>query len=136
MNVTVFGVGYVGCVTSACLASLGHRVVGVDLDPDKVKLINDGRSPLIEPGLEELIREQVAAKRLSATTDPADLGDVSIICVGTPSNANGSLGLDYVTRVVSRIGDLLRTRPDYHVVNVPKYGVARDSPQRPFAAAG
>jgi GDP-mannose 6-dehydrogenase len=118
MQVTVFGMGYVGCVTSACLASLGHRVVGVDLDPNKVALINQSRSPLIEPGLEALIKEGVASGRLSATSDVTELGDISIICVGTPSNANGSLGLDYVTRVVARLGDLLRARQGYHVVNV------------------
>jgi GDP-mannose 6-dehydrogenase len=110
--------GYVGCVTSACLASLGHRVVGVDLDPNKVALINQGRSPLIEPGLDDLIKEGMSSGRLRAVQDVTELGEISIICVGTPSNTNGSLGLDYVTRVVARIGDLLRAHQGYHVVNV------------------
>jgi GDP-mannose 6-dehydrogenase len=118
MQITVFGMGYVGCVTSACLASLGHRVVGVDLDPNKIAVINQSHSPLIEPGLEELIKEGISSGRLRATNEVTQLGDISIICVGTPSNANGSLCLDYVTRVAERIGDLLRHNNSYHVVNV------------------
>jgi len=118
MQVTVYGMGYVGCVTSACMAALGHDVTGVDMEAHKVALINDSRSPLIEPGLEELLKEAVAAKRLRATDNVVDMGDVSIICVGTPSNANGSLCLDYVTRVAGQIGEKLRERKTYHVVNV------------------
>jgi GDP-mannose 6-dehydrogenase len=118
MKITVFGLGYVGCVTSACLASLGHRVTGVDLDANKVGLINKSLSPLIEPGLEDLLRQVVSSGHLSAASEVPVLGDVSIICVGTPSNANGSLCLDYVIRVAERIGDLLRNNNSYHVVNV------------------
>lgn len=118
MNVTVFGLGYVGCVTSACLASRGHDLTGVDVDPNKVALINQGRSPLIEPGLDELLQKGVVAGRLRAFTRAANLGDISIVCVGTPSNSNGSLGLDYVLRVAKAIGELLRSRDAYHVVNV------------------
>jgi len=68
MEITIFGLGYVGCVTSACLASLNHRVTGVDLDANKVDLINQSRSPLIEPGLEDLLRQVVASGHLSAAT--------------------------------------------------------------------
>jgi len=118
MHITVFGLGYVGCVTSSCLAQLGHDVTGVDTDAKKVELVNDGRSPLIEPGLEELIRAQIAEKRLRACQTVESLGEVCIICVGTPSNPNGSLCLDYVLRVVASIGDLLRESSAYHVVNV------------------
>ena len=118
MRVCIFGLGYVGCVTSACLAARGHDVTGVDVDPNKVALMNEGRSPLIEPGLEELIKAGVSAQRLRARQQATDLGDVCIICVGTPSNSNGSLGLDYVIRVAHAIGDLLKTRDTYHVVNV------------------
>jgi GDP-mannose 6-dehydrogenase len=118
MKVTVCGLGYVGCVTSACLAQLGHDVTGVDTDPNKVALLNEGRSPLIEPGLEDLIRAGVSAGRLRASNSLEDLGEVCIICVGTPSNPNGSLGLDYVRRVVSSIGDALKKSAKYHVINV------------------
>jgi len=110
--------GYVGCVTSACLAQLGHDVTGMDTDPNKVALVNSGQSPLIEPGLDKLLKQGVASGRLRATNDAADLGDVSIVCVGTPSNSNGSLCLDYVTRVAARLGELLRAHQGYHVVNV------------------
>ena len=118
MKVTIFGMGYVGCVTSACLSSCGHHVTGVDLDENKIDVINSGRSPLIEPGLEDLIGKGVSSGRLRACRELADLGDISIICVGTPSNANGSLCLDHVRRVVAHIGDMLRERQTYHVVNV------------------
>lgn len=118
MQVTVYGMGYVGCVTSACMAALGHDVTGVDTESHKIALINESRSPLIEPGLEELLKEGVAAGRLRATDKPGKMGDVSIICVGTPSNANGSLCLDYVTRVATQLGERLRDHDGYHVVNV------------------
>lgn len=118
MKVTIFGLGYVGCVTSACLVNCGHEVEGIDVDPNKTALLNSGRSPLIEPGLDALIAKGVECGRLRAIQQPDALGDVSIICVGTPSNPNGSLGLDHVIRVATLLGDLLRARESYHVVNV------------------
>src|SRR6266480_2137781 len=118
MDITVFGMGYVGCVTAACLAEMGHSVTGVDLQDVKVSLINSGKSPIIEPGLEDLIRRGVAAKRLKATQRVQSLGDVSLVCVGTPSNDNGSLGLGQLKRVVSDIGQLLRKANSFHVVVV------------------
>src|ERR1700730_1398908 len=116
MDVTVFGMGYVGCVTAACLAEMGHSVTGVDLQGIKISLINSGNSPVIEPGLEQLLRRQVDAARLQAIPSVQRLGDISLVCVGTPSNENGSLGLGQVERVVAQIGELLRTGHEFHVV--------------------
>jgi GDP-mannose 6-dehydrogenase len=118
MEITVFGMGYVGCVTAACLAAMGHSVTGVDLQEVKVSLINSGKSPVIEPGLEQLIRRGVDAGRLQATQRPQALGDISLICVGTPGNENGSLNLSQVERVVSEIGELLSSTNSFHVVVV------------------
>ena len=116
MDVTVFGMGYVGCVTAACLAEMGHSVTGVDLQEIKISLINSGNGPVIEPGLDQLIRRQVAAGRLRASSSVERLGDISLVCVGTPSNENGSFGLGQVERVVAQIGELLRTDHKFRVV--------------------
>src|SRR4030095_12343109 len=116
MDITVFGMGYVGCVTAACLADTGHSVTGVDLQETKVSLINTGKSPVIEPALGDLIRRGVDSGHLRATQRVQRLGDLSLICVGTPGNDNGSLDLTQVERVVDEIGDLLRHDNSFHVV--------------------
>jgi GDP-mannose 6-dehydrogenase len=116
MDITVFGIGYVGCVSAACLADMGHSVTGVDLQEAKVSLINAGKSPVIEPRLGDLIARAVDAGRLRATQRTHTLGDVSLVCVGTPGNENGSLNLSQVELVVSQIGELLRNRSSFHVV--------------------
>ena len=121
MNVSVFGLGYVGTVSAASFAADGHTVVGVDVNPDKVASVNDGRSPIVEKGLDELIRDNAANGRLRATTSTQDAvgaTDLSLICVGTPSRRNGSLDLSYLARVCEQIGQALANKPGYHVVVV------------------
>ncbi len=121
MRIAIFGLGYVGCVSAACLAGEGHRVVGVDVNPLKVETINAGRSPIIEAQVDDLIRQAVAAGNLRATADATEAvldADVSFVCVGTPSNENGSLDLRYIRNVAREIGQALAGRDAYHVVAV------------------
>ena len=121
MKVSVFGIGYVGAVTSACLVDSGHEVIAVDKDPVKVKCITEGRSPIVEPELPELIKKGVENGTLAATQDCAEAvekSDISLICVGTPSNSDGSLQLDYVEAVCKEIGEAIAKKDDYHVVVV------------------
>jgi GDP-mannose 6-dehydrogenase len=115
-QIAVLGLGYVGCVTAACLAHLGHRVVGVDRDQFKVDTVTAGRAPFFEPGLEPLVRDAVAAGRLSASVSLHQAlaeADVALICVGTPSEKNGNLGLNQLRRVSQEIAASLpgRTKP-------------------------
>ena len=119
MRVSVFGLGYVGCVSAACLARDGHTVIGVDVDQQKVTAVASGRSPVIERGLDQLIAEVTRTGKLRATLDSkaaVEQTDVSLICVGTPSNGNGSLNLHYLERVCMEIGGALAAKKDYHVV--------------------
>ncbi len=113
MKVVVFGLGYVGTVTAACLATNGHEVWGVDPESTKVDLVANGTSPVIEPDLGRLVAEAVEAGSLHATTHPAvavDQADVSLVCVGTPSSPHGSTDLSYVGRAVKEIGQALGSR--------------------------
>ena len=119
MKIAVFGLGYVGAVSAACLAKEGHTVVGVDPNETKVDLINAGRSPIIETDVGEIIAQAVGDGRLRAVTDAASAiadCDLSLVCVGTPSAANGSLDLRYVELVCQEIGAALKAKPDYHTV--------------------
>ena len=119
MKLSIFGLGYVGSVSAACFARDGHEVIGVDVNPLKVEIINSGRSPIVEPELEQLITNAVNEKRLRATTKPAEgiaNSDVSLVCVGTPGNANGSLDLAHVKNVCREIGVALASHDRYHVV--------------------
>jgi GDP-mannose 6-dehydrogenase len=111
MKISVMGLGYVGAVSAACLANEGHEVIGVDTDLTKVSLIKNGKSPIIERDVGEIIREQVAAGRLCATTNvtaAVRLTDLSLICVGTPGLPSGCIDLQYVRRLCEQIGTALR----------------------------
>lgn len=114
-QIAVLGLGYVGCVTAACFASLGHRVMGIDRDQHKVDNVLAGRAPFYEPGLEPLVRENVAAGRLSASASADGIGDAAVVmvCVGTPSEKNGNLGLSQLRRAIDEIAAQLsrRARP-------------------------
>jgi GDP-mannose 6-dehydrogenase len=119
MNISVFGLGYVGSVTAACLADRGFQVVGVDTNPVKVDWINSGRSPVLETQLSELIEKAVHNGKLCATTCAVDAiaqTDISLVCVGTPSKTNGDLNLQYVCRVAEQIGNVLARKEQYHTV--------------------
>src|SRR3954466_11816856 len=121
MRVSVFGLGYVGCVSAASFAGDGHQVVGVDVNADKVASINAGRSPIVEPGLDQLLARNAAEGRLRATTSTAEAihdTEVSLLCVGTPSRKNGSLDLSYLERVSEEVGAALQDKSTYHVVVV------------------
>ena len=120
-HISIFGLGYVGCVSGACLASLGCRVTGVDPNRTKVDLINAGRSPIVEKDLDELLKTGVSEGRFRATDDwKSAVGetDMALICVGTPSRPNGSIDLDYVRRVCKQIGLALRKRKTFFTVVV------------------
>lgn len=119
-RIAVFGMGYVGCVTAACFSRDGHHVIGVDIDEGKIAALQAGSPPVAEPGLDELIRDQVAAGQLEATIDVEDAvarSEIALVAVGTPSAADGSVETTAVERVVETIGRLLRgaSRP-YTVV--------------------
>ena len=123
MKVSVFGLGYVGAVTAGCLAKSGHRVVGVDPDQRKLEFIREGKAPILEEGVDDLIREAVDSGRLTVTDScPQAIAEteISLVCVGTPSAPDGSLGTLYVTKVCEEIGDAIREKADdsgaYHVV--------------------
>ncbi len=118
-NISIFGLGYVGAVSLACLADNGHRLIGVDVNPLKANIINEGRSPIIEAGLNELMKKGVDSGSIRAIMDSREAvhsTELSIICVGTPSNSNGSLDLNYVEKVAQEIGRALADKKEYHVV--------------------
>lgn len=120
-RISVFGIGYVGVVAAACLARDGHEVVAVDVDPGKVRSINEGLSPIVERGLPELIAEVVGAGRLTATLDveaAIKATDASFVCVGTPSAPDGSVGLTYVEGACRAIGAAIRAKGEWHSVIV------------------
>jgi GDP-mannose 6-dehydrogenase len=121
MKISVFGLGYVGAVSGACLAMMGHQVIGVDPNALKVEMVNRGESPVIEKGFQEVMGEVASKKLFIATTDPkyaVEETDLAFICVGTPSRTNGSIDLKYVKRVAEHIGSTLKNKKDYFVACV------------------
>jgi GDP-mannose 6-dehydrogenase len=119
LRISVFGLGYVGTVSAGCLAADGHAVVGVDVNTDKVAAINAGISPIVEPGVSQLIADGYQHRTLRATSSAVDAiqdSDISLVCVGTPSHQNGSLDLRYVQRVCEEIGTALRGKTSPHLV--------------------
>jgi GDP-mannose 6-dehydrogenase len=110
-RICVFGLGYVGCISAVCLAEAGYDVVGVELSEEKVNLINDGKSPIVEPGLDEVLSRLVASGKLRATTsckEAVESSDLAFICVGTPGNEHGQLQLDALRHVSREIGQALK----------------------------
>jgi len=118
-KISIFGIGYVGVVSAACLARDGHEVVAVDVDPGKINAINSGLSPIVENGLDELISDVVKAGKLTATSNVQEAinnTDISFVCVGTPSAPDGSVGLKYVESVCEDIGKALSNKDGHHSV--------------------
>ena len=119
LKISVFGLGYVGTVSAGCLAADGHEIVGVDPLPTKVDLINRGRPPIIETDIGEIIATAAKAGRLRATGDPVEAireTELSFVCVGTPSQANGNLDLRYIRRICEQIGEALKSKSTRHTV--------------------
>ena len=116
MKISVFGLGYVGCITSACIAKGGYSVIGVDINKLKVQMINNKKSPIFEPGLELLIKDSIEKNKFRATMDVENAilnSDISFICVGTPSKENGNIDLEAVIRVIEDIGKALLKKRQY-----------------------
>lgn len=119
MKISVFGLGYVGCVSGACLAKDGHIVIGVDVNPIKVDMINKGKSPIVEKDINEIIEDTVKSGNLSARADWKNAvkeTDVALVCVATPSSSNGNIDLKYIKRVCEHIGEGLKDKQRYFVV--------------------
>jgi GDP-mannose 6-dehydrogenase len=115
MRVSVVGLGYVGCVTAACLAESGHDVIGVDVNEEKVAMVNRGESPIVEAGLGELLKKVVGSGRLKATTSieqAVRASEIALVCVGTPSRRNGQLDLEAIVRVAQNLGSAVQGRND------------------------
>lgn len=119
MYISIFGMGYVGCVSLGCLANKGHNVIGVDINSNKIGLINQGKPTIIEKDIDRLIRENWEAGRIVATKDYRDAvrkTKVSILCVGTPSTDQGHLNLNAINKTAAQIGEALREKSEFHVV--------------------
>jgi GDP-mannose 6-dehydrogenase len=121
LNISIFGLGYVGCVSLGCLAQNGHIVIGVDVSETKVDLVNSGIATIVEKDIDEIIRAQFNSGKIRATMDPKEAvlnTEISIIAVGTPSSVNGHLILDYIYKVVENIADALKQKNGFHVIAI------------------
>lgn len=121
MKISVFGLGYAGCTSAACLAKNGHTVIGVDINPVKVDMINRGKSPIVEKDIDEIVRKTVKSGNLSAISDWNEAGhqtDVALVCVATPSESNGNIDLKDIKRVCEHIGAGIKDKQEYFVVVV------------------
>ncbi|MDB5287247.1 MAG: GDP-mannose dehydrogenase [Mucilaginibacter sp.] len=121
MNISIFGLGYVGCVSLGCLAKNGHNVVGVDVSQTKVNQINNGLPTIIEKDIDVIIKEQFEAQRIRATTDFKEAifnTEISIVAVGTPTGPNGHLNLDYIFNVANNLGEVLKEKNDFHIIAI------------------
>ncbi len=119
MNISIFGLGYVGAVSLACLARDGHKVIGVDIDPSKLELIKSGQSPIIEEGMPELVAKVAASGNIEVTTDTASAvknSEISFVCVGTPSQSNGSQNLSAIERISEQLGEALKGKKQFHTI--------------------
>jgi GDP-mannose 6-dehydrogenase len=119
MKISVFGLGYVGCISLGCLAKAGHQVTGVDVNSAKVELIRSGKPTILEKDIGAIIEEQFEAGRIEATTDPEAAvleSDLSILCVGTPSSDSGHLNLDQIFQVARQIGAALNNKKSFHTI--------------------
>lgn len=121
MNISIFGLGYVGCVSLGCLAKNGHQLIGVDVSQTKVDQINSGRATIIEKDIQEIIGSQRKAGTIFATKNSEEAvlkTEISIVCVGTPSSDKGHLNLEYIFKVAENIGDALRKKDMFHIVAI------------------
>ncbi len=121
MKVSVIGIGYVGAVASACLAEMGHDVIAVDTEQVKIDCINKGISPIIEKGLGDLIKKGVKSRKLKATDslkDAVAVSEISLICVGTPSEVDGSLDYKYIREICKQLGEAIKDKDTFHTVVV------------------
>lgn len=119
MNISVFGLGYVGCVSLGCLAHNGHNLIGVDISQAKVDLINKGIPTIVENKIDDIIKEQYLVKRIKATSDYFEAikkTEISIICVGTPSTQEGHLDLSHIFNTAKQIGQALKEKDDFHIL--------------------
>lgn len=119
MEISIFGMGYVGAVCTACLAKRGNNIIGVDISKEKVSMIGSGKSPIVENGLDELLTEGVQNQFITATSDYQYAvlnSDISMICVPTPSLKNGNLNTDYIREVCKEIGSVIKEKSSRHTV--------------------
>ena len=121
MRISIFGLGYVGCVSAACLAKNRHDIIGIDIDKNKVGLLNKGIPTIFENGLDTIISSVFKEKKLKATTDYLDAvktSSISIICVGTPNLKNGHLNHEHIFKVVRQIGEALKQKDEFHIITI------------------